>query len=78
MPTMVPDRGDDPKRKHIWDVHNQDSGEYMYSFYGGKKPRKSTFNKHYGANLENEIRSEGWNAERFEAAAPKNRQFKKP
>lgn len=56
MPTIVPDRGDDPRRRsHVWDVHNLESGDYQYSFRAGAKPRQSTKNQHFGANLENEI-----------------------
>ena len=78
MPTMVPDRGDDPKRKHIWDVHNQESGEYQYSFHGGDNLRQSTRNKHFGSNLENEIIRASYNEQRNPVYAPKKRQFKKP
>lgn len=73
---MVPDRGDDPKRKHVWDVHNQASGEYLYSFQGGNKLRNATKNKHYGENLENEIIRGSSNERTNPVYAPKNRQFK--
>lgn len=73
MPTMVPDRGDDPKRKHVWDVHNQNTGEYQYSFRAGQNLRQATKNKHYGSNLENELtRGE----HRLYPVDPKNRKFK--
>jgi hypothetical protein len=70
MPTVtsVPDRGDDPRR-HIWDVNNIESGEYQYSFKAGSKPRQATKNKHFGANLENEIVRGG-------KMDPKKRKFK--
>jgi hypothetical protein len=48
MPTMIPDRGDDPKRRIIWDIHNTQSGEYMGSMRGGQKAPK----KAMGMNLE--------------------------
>lgn len=76
--TMVPDRGDDPRRKHIWDVHNQETGEYLYSFHGGDVLRQSTKNKHFGLNLENEIINSSYNNARNPVYAPKKRQFKKP
>jgi hypothetical protein len=75
MPTMVPDRGDDPKRRMIWDVHNQESGEYQYSFKGGNKLQKKTKNKHYGSNLENEIVS-GNHPNYNWAVDPNKRKFK--
>lgn len=73
MATMVPDRGDDPKRKHIWDVHNQNTGDYQYSFMGGQNLRQATKNKHYGANLENELTR---GQHRLYPVDPKTRKFK--
>ena len=76
MATMIPDRGDDPKRKVTWDVHNQGSGEYQYSFKGGNNLRQSTRNKHFGKNLENEIIRGSSNEQTNPAYAPKKRKFK--
>jgi hypothetical protein len=71
----IPDRGDDPKRKMTWDVHNQDSGDYQYSFKGGKKLQQNTKNKHFGPNLENEIVSAN-NSQYPWAVNDKKRKFK--
>jgi len=76
MANSVPDRGDDPKRKVTWDVHNKGSGEYQYSFKGGDKPRQSTKNKHFGPDLENEIIRSDYNEQRNPTYAPKKRKFK--
>jgi hypothetical protein len=72
--TSVPDRGDDPRRK-TWDVHSVESGDYQYSFHGGKKLRQSTKNKHFGPNLENEIVSANHSSYPW-AAASNKRKFK--
>ena len=40
--TAVPDRGDSPKRKVTWHVHNTESGEYLGSLKGGQTaPKKA-------------------------------------
>lgn len=70
----VPDRANDPKRKMTWDVHNINSGEYQYSFRGGKNLRQSTKNKHFGPNLENEIVKKGHH--QFVAEDSRKRKFK--
>ncbi|CAB4179316.1 hypothetical protein UFOVP1033_82 [uncultured Caudovirales phage] len=71
----VPDRGEDPKRKMTWDVHNNESGEYQYSFKGGSKLRQSTKNKHFGSNYENEIVSANHSTYPW-AVGNKKRKFK--
>lgn len=73
MPNMVPDRGGDPRR-HVWDVHNFNTGAYQYSFYGGKNLRQTTKNKHFGPDLANEIVRGGHDVFRVD---PKKRKFKK-
>jgi len=66
MPTMVPDRGDDPKRKVIWDVHNVNTGDYMHSFRGGQTvPKRAK-----GMNLE--VSREGYSSYKV----PPKRNFK--
>ena len=40
MPTMIPDRGDDPKRKVTWHVHDVKSGGYLGSVRGGQTAPK--------------------------------------
>ena len=36
----VPDRGDDPKRKVTWHVHNTQTGDYLGSLKGGQTAPK--------------------------------------
>lgn len=73
MATAVGDRGDHPNRKIVWDVHNVDSGEYMYSFRGGNTISKK--NRHVVPD-QTEVRRSDYNSERYPWEAPKKRKFK--
>lgn len=73
MPTAVGDRGDHPNRKIVWDVHNVNSGDYMYSYRGGAKVSK---NSQHVVPDKTEVRRSDYNAQNYPDSAPKKRKFK--
>ena len=63
----IPDRGSSQKRKVTWDVHDTNTGKYMYSVRGGERAPK----RH--AIVDREVSREGHSA----YGTPTNRKYKK-